>query len=100
MLVLAQPLVKFPQRRTRFEILDATSLRVRDDITLPGTYSFDAISPDGGLLYLIQYTSPTDPSHYLVRAYDVSSRHLLRAPVVDPSESGRADDAEARSRAR
>jgi hypothetical protein len=87
-LALAQPLVQFPQRRTRFEILDATSLRVRDNIVLPGTYSFDAISPDGGLLYLIQYTSPSDPSHYLVRAYDVTSRHLLRAPVVDPSESG------------
>lgn len=88
-LVLAQPLVQFPQRRTAFQILDARSLRVRDTIELPGSYSFDAISPDGGLLYLIQYTSPTDPSRYLVRAYDVASRHLLRAPVVDPSESGR-----------
>jgi hypothetical protein len=88
-LVLAQPLAHFPQRQTRFEILDARSLRVRDDIVLPGSYSFDAISPDGDLLYLIQYTSPSDPSRYLVRAYNVSSRHVLRAPVVDPSESGR-----------
>jgi hypothetical protein len=88
-LALAQPLAQFPQQRTRFQVLDARSLRVRDTVTLPGTYSFDAISPDGGLLYLIQYTSPTDPSRYLVRAYDVAAGHLLRAPVVDPTDSGR-----------
>ena len=87
--VLAQPLVRFPQQRTRLQVIDGKSLRVRDTITLPGTYSFDAISPDGALLYLIQYTSPTDPSRYLVRAYDVATERLLRAPVVDPSESGR-----------
>ena len=87
-LVLAQPLVGLWQPSTRFEILDAKSLRLRKTISLRGTYSFDAISPDGDRMFLIEYTSQRDPSQYLVRAYDVSSGRLLRAPVIDPSEKG------------
>jgi hypothetical protein len=87
-LVLGQPLSGLGQRTTQFEILDAKSLRMREPITLPGTYSFDAISPDGNLIYLIQYTSPGNPGHYLVRAYDVRGARLLGKPVIDPSEAG------------
>jgi hypothetical protein len=87
-LALAGPLSQLGQRTTQFKVLDAKSLRIRDTITLRGSYSFDAISPDGNLLYLIEYTTPSDPSRYLVRAYDVSAGHLLKAPVIDPSEAG------------
>lgn len=87
-LVLAQPLSDLGQRRTTFEIINADSLRPRYTFSLPGSYSFDAISPDGRLIYLIEYTSPPDPSEYLVRAYDLKAAHLLRAPVVDPNEAG------------
>ncbi len=51
-----------------------------------GDFSFDAISPKGNLLYLIQYISPKDPTRYLVRAYDLREHRLLAAPVVDPHE--------------
>jgi hypothetical protein len=87
-LVLSRPLSGLGQRTTQFEVLNAKSLRFREPISLRGTYSFDAISPDGNLIYLIQYTSPANPSHYLVRAYDVRAGHLLHAPVIDPSEAG------------
>jgi hypothetical protein len=87
-LVLAQPLSGLGARATQFELINTRSLHMRDAITLPGSYSFDAISPDGNILYLIQYTSPANPSKYLVRAYDVSAGDLLRAPVIDPSEAG------------
>ena len=87
-LVLAGPLSQLGQRTTKFKVLDAGSLRARDTITVRGSYSFDAISPDGNLVYLIQYTSPPDPGQYLVRAYDVAAGHLLRKPVIDPDETG------------
>jgi DNA-binding beta-propeller fold protein YncE len=87
-LVLARPLMSLWQRTTRFELLDGKSLRPRTTISLHGAYSFDAISPDGDRIYLIEYPSPRDPSRYLVRAYDVSSRRLLGAPVIDPDEKG------------
>jgi hypothetical protein len=87
-LVLAKPLSGIAQPTTQFEVLNAESLRLRERISLRGTYSFDAISPDGNLIYLIQYTSPANPSHYLVRAYDLRAEHLLHAPVIDPSEAG------------
>ncbi len=87
-LVLAEPLAGLGGATSRFEVLNAKSLRVRESVTLRGSYSFDAISPDGNLLYVIEYTSPANPSKYLVRAYDVSAGHLLRTPVIDPDEAG------------
>jgi hypothetical protein len=87
-LVLAQPLSGLGAPTTQFEVINARSLHIRDTITLAGSYSFDAISPDGNLIYLIEYTSPANPSRYLVRAYDMHAGHLLRAPVIDPSEAG------------
>jgi hypothetical protein len=87
-LVLAQPLTGLREGVSRFEILDARSLRMKGVILLHGSYSFDAISPDGRLVYLIEYTNPADPSRYLVRAYNVAAGHLVQAPVIDPSEAG------------
>jgi hypothetical protein len=87
-LVLASPWMMLGQQRTRFDLFDARSLKPRETISVPGSYSFDAISPDGNLLYLIRYTSPADPSRYQVRAYDVPSGRLLANPVVDPHEAG------------
>lgn len=88
-LALVQPLQTFPQSETKLDVLNATSLHSLEKISLRGSFSFDAISPDGGLLYLIQYTSPPDPTRYLVRAYDVAAGRLLHEPVVDPTDAGR-----------
>ena len=87
-LVLAEPLAGLGAASSRFDVLKARSLRVRESVSLRGSYSFDAISPDGNLIYLIEYTNPANPSQYLVRAYDVQAGHLLRKPVIDPSEAG------------
>jgi hypothetical protein len=57
-------------------------------LTLRGDYSFDALSPDGGTLFLIRYVSAVDPSRYQVRAYDLRAGRLLADPVVDPEEPG------------
>jgi hypothetical protein len=54
-------------------------------VTLKGDFSFDAISPNGDWLYLIHYTSPQDPTRYLVQAYDLRRWRLASAPIVDPT---------------
>jgi hypothetical protein len=84
-LVLIQPRVSFPRRRTTFAVLGARDLRVRRILTLRGDFSFDAVSPKGRAMFLINYTSP-DPTRYAVRAYDLHSRRLLRTPITDPAE--------------
>lgn len=87
-LVLIEPRQGFPRARTTLAILDAGRLRVRTVLRLRGDFSFDAISPKGGLLYLIQYVSPRDPTRYVVRAYDTRRGRLLTEPVVDPHDRG------------
>jgi hypothetical protein len=85
-LVLIRPRLTFPRARTPLLVLDAPFLRTRARLDLRGDFSFDAISPRGGLVYLIQYVSPTDPTQYLVRGYDLRAGRLLARPVVDPAE--------------
>jgi hypothetical protein len=87
-LVLIQPRPQFPRTRTALAVLDAKRLRLRAIVHLRGDFSFDAVSPHGGLLYLIQYISPRDPNRYLVRAYDLRADRLLAEPVTDPHERG------------
>jgi hypothetical protein len=85
-LVLIRPRVRFPQRETVLAVFDAERLRVREVVTLRGDFSFDALSPAGTKLYLVQYLSAKDPTRYAVRAYDLRAGRLLRAPVIDPTE--------------
>ena len=87
-LVLITPRTSFPRARTTLLVLGARGLASRETIRLRGDFSFDAISPQGRLVYLIQYNQPTDPTRYLVRAYDLQHGRLLHAPVVDPQERG------------
>jgi hypothetical protein len=87
-LVLIKPRAAFPRAQTPFVVLDARRLRARGRFTLRGDFSFDALSPDGASMYLIQYLSRTDPTRYAVRAFDVRAGRLLREPIVDPSEPG------------
>ena len=87
-LVLITPRTGFPRARTALLVLGARGLTPTATIRLQGDFSFDAISPQGRLLYLIQYNHPNDPTRYLVRAYDLRRGRLLQAPVVDPKERG------------
>ena len=87
-LVLIEPRASFPRAETRLAVLHTRPLLWRTTITLSGDFSFDAISPDGSSLYLIQYTSALDPTKYNVRVYDLDSSGLVKAPIVDPHERG------------
>jgi hypothetical protein len=68
--------------RTRFAVIDTTTMRLRL-VQLKGSWSFDAISPDGSILYLIQYTAIGGSPAYKVRAYDMTARRLFARPIVD-----------------
>ena len=81
-LALIKPRVAFPRRSTRFVLVDR-HLDVRRDIRLEGDFSFDAISPDGSALFLVEYPHRKDPSVYRVRIYDVATGRLLRKPLID-----------------
>lgn len=87
-LVLIQPRQAFPRATTTFAVLDAPRLRLTHVFTLHGDFSFDALSPDGSTIFLVQYVDPSDPDKYAVRAYDVATRRLLTQPVVDSRERG------------
>ena len=76
----------YPRRHTSFAVLDGRSFQISHRIGLRGEWGFDAVSPDGSTLYLIQQTSRQDRTRYAVRAYDLRAQRLLRAPVVDPAE--------------
>jgi hypothetical protein len=86
-LVLIRPRASFPRRDTTLAVMAVEPrLRLRRIVRLPGDFSYDALSPDGRALFLINYTEPGDPTKYRVRVYDLARRHLDRAPVVDPRE--------------
>ena len=84
-LVLISPRTRFPRKRTTFAVMDARRLALRRRVQLRGDFSFDALSPDGRVMYLIEYSS-RNLSNYAVRAYDLRARRLYPKPVVDPRE--------------
>jgi hypothetical protein len=73
---------------TRFAVLKTGTLAVARRIGLSGTWSYDALSPDGRTLYLIQYLLGQSSIRYLVRAYDLLHGHLYRTVVTDRIERG------------
>ena len=87
-LVLIRPRVAFPRRTTAFAVIGTERLRLREAFTLQGDFSFDALSPDGRWLYLVEYLSKRDPSRYLVRLYDLQRGRMLPEPIIDPEEVG------------
>jgi hypothetical protein len=87
-LALIRPRRSFPQARTDLVLLDTASLDVERRLDLRGDFSFDAISPSGGRIYLIHYLSRRDPTRYEVVGYDVPHGHLLSKPIVDPTSPG------------
>jgi len=89
-LALIRPRRSFPQARTHLALVDTRRLDVRRRLDLRGDFSFDALSPDGRTLYLIEYTSPRDYNRYRVRAFDVRAGRLLPHPIVDPREPDEA----------
>jgi hypothetical protein len=73
---------------SRFAVLTPDrSFKIRRLVTLRGAFSFDAISPTGRVLYLIEYLQQSGAAvTYRVRAYDVARGKLVRGSIVDRRE--------------
>jgi hypothetical protein len=71
---------------SRFMVIGTKDLAPQQTITLKGTFGFDALSPDGSKLYLIQHTSSQDIQHYIVRAYNLMTHRLMRGRVADKTQ--------------
>ena len=71
---------------TRFLVIGADDLGTRATIDLNGTFGFDALSPDGSKLYLIQHMSTDELQRYVVRAYDLTSQQLMPGRIADRSQ--------------
>jgi hypothetical protein len=71
-----------------FLVYDTRGLRLKTGVTLPGHFSFDALSPDGQRMYLVQYVNGDigDLSHYIVRAYDLKGNRLLPGRIADKTQ--------------
>ena len=71
---------------TSFVVLNTKTLRKVRAFKLPGSWAFDAISPDGSKLYLIEYLSAGLTPRYRVRALDTSTGRVDPEAIVDRRE--------------
>jgi hypothetical protein len=76
-----------PNSSSQFAILDTKKLSLQKTIELKGIWAYDAISPNGKTLYLIEYVQRNNTFVYRVRAYDVAAGRLVTKPVVDPKDA-------------
>jgi hypothetical protein len=83
-LVLVWPGSGPSHQQTRFVVLDPRTLKVRMRLALTGNFGFDALSPDGALMYLIQIAGAS----YVVRVLNLDTGHFYKGTIVDRREPG------------
>jgi hypothetical protein len=73
---------------TRFVAIDPVDFRVVARVRLRGRFAFDALSPNGTLMYLIQYLGKPRPVNqpYAVRAFNWRTGKLYPGAIVDRRE--------------
>jgi len=72
--------------KTSFVVLSTKTLKLRLHTVLPGSWSFDAVSPDGARLYLVEHIFAGPNPRYRVRILDVAGGGRLRGAIVDRLE--------------
>jgi hypothetical protein len=74
------------ERQTSFAVVRTTDFGIAQTISLKGSYAFDALSPNGRMLYLVEHRS-SDFQHYVVRAYDLRARRLEPGRIADKEQA-------------
>ncbi len=74
-----------PVGATVIALLDTVQGKLVKTIHLIGNFTLDAVSPQGTMLYLLEYYE-AGTSHYNVRAYDVQSGQLLQGDIADKND--------------
>lgn len=66
---------------TRFAVLaHSEDARI---LELSGSFEYDALSPDGSILYVVEHLPGPPDGHYQVRAVDVATGAMREAVIVD-----------------
>ncbi len=71
---------------TRFAVLSTKTLRKSRTIALRGSWAYDAISPDGSRMFLVEYLAAGQNPRYRVRSLDVRTGRLDAEAIVDRRE--------------
>jgi hypothetical protein len=74
--------------RSVFQVMRTSDLAPVQRVVLNGNFAYDALSPDGSRLYLIQHVSRSNLSRYIVRAYALDERRLLPGRIADRTQRG------------
>ena len=72
--------------QTRFAVLHTRALRLKQSITLPGLWAYDALSPDGRTLYATQYLGTGPKARYNVRSVSLVTGKPVGGALVDRRE--------------
>jgi hypothetical protein len=75
---------------SRFAIVPASLKGKPQVISLAGDFEFDAISPDGRWLYVVEHLAAPPAGHYQVRQVDVSNGVIQPGVIVDKRNVGEA----------
>jgi hypothetical protein len=85
-LVLASSVYE-DRARTRFVVIDTRTLAPLRTVTLAGSFAYDAVSPDGRRLYLLQFAGGVEGGvRYVVRSVDLRTGRLEPGAIVDRTE--------------
>jgi hypothetical protein len=76
--------------RSRFAIVDRTAAARPRFVELTGEFEYDALSPDGSILYVVEHLPGPPDGHYQVRAVDTATGVLREGVVVDKNEGDEA----------
>lgn len=72
---------------SRFMLVSTSDLSTVESFSLNGTYAFDALSPNGAMMYLIQHQTTQDVNHYIVRGYNLRTHTLLPRRIADKTQA-------------
>jgi hypothetical protein len=85
-LVLGDVVASYPRTHSSFLMVNAKTLQITRTIELKGDFAYDALSPDGSTLYLIDHVDETNSQRYVVRAYDLAAGRLLPGRIADRTQ--------------
>src|SRR4051812_10601164 len=73
---------------SRFTFLDTRLSAPPRVVELAARYSYDALAPDGSVLYLIEHRPDLGRQRYQVRAFDVATGRMRPGVIADKRELG------------
>ena len=71
------------RKTSSFAVVDTRRFVLRRIVRLQGDFTFDALSRDARMLYLVEHVTAQDYNRYRVRAYDLGAQRLLQKAVID-----------------